>query len=76
MQPTQELIDDIYREKVLRARQTPPEQKVQAGPRMFELACQLAMAGIRDRYPDADEAQVRQILTRQLARVRKLGDRR
>jgi hypothetical protein len=36
MEPTQELIDDIYRQKVLRARAMPPEEKLFAGIRLFE----------------------------------------
>ena len=31
MKPTKELIDDLYWERVRRARETPPEEKVLAG---------------------------------------------
>jgi hypothetical protein len=31
MEPTQELVDAIYRERVLRARRTPPEDKLLDG---------------------------------------------
>jgi hypothetical protein len=72
MQPTQELIDDIYRERILRARRTPPEEKLLAGPRLFEYACRITMEGIRDQFPDADEVRVREVLAERLALRRKL----
>ena len=67
MKPNQELIDDIYRERVLRARRMPPEEKLLAGARLFDLACRLTMDGIRDQYPEATEAEVRKILAQRLA---------
>ena len=66
MGPTQELIDDIYRERVLRARRTPPEQKILAGCRLFEFACETMMDGIRHENPGADEARVQEILRERL----------
>jgi len=74
MQPTQELIDAIYREKVLRARNTPPEQKLFAGARLFEMGCEITKAGIRAQHPNADEAEVLQILKDRLALARRLED--
>jgi hypothetical protein len=76
MGPTKELIDDIYRERVLRARETPLEQKLRAGPQLFERACRLMAAGIRDEYPDATEQEVEDILTRRLETLRRLRERR
>ena len=51
MNPTQGLIDEIYRERVLRARRTPIEQKVLAGAELFEQACQVTCRGIRLENP-------------------------
>jgi hypothetical protein len=73
MGPTQELIDDIYRERVLRARRTPIEQKVLAGAELFEFACQITCAGIRQENPGADEARVQALLRDRLALARRLG---
>jgi hypothetical protein len=67
LEPTRELIDDIYRQKVLRARAMPPEEKLFAGIRLFEYACSLSRDGIRHQFPDADEAHVEQILEQRLA---------
>jgi len=72
MVPTQELIDDIYREKVRRARATPPGEKVYAGARLFEEVCRRMVAGIRHQFPDADEQRVQDILRQRLAIARRL----
>ena len=61
MEPTQELADDLYRQRVIRARNTPPEEKLLLGARLFDRACRIMMDGIRDEYPHADEQQVERI---------------
>ena len=50
MQPTQELIDDIYREKVERARQMSFDEKLLGGLVLFDNACELAKAGFDPVY--------------------------
>jgi len=72
MEPTPELIDEIYRQRVLRARATPPEEKLSAGPRLFEYACRITMEGIRHQFPDADDRRVQEILAERLALRRRL----
>jgi len=72
MEPSKELVDDIYRERVLRARRTPPEEKLLDGARLFDLSCRIMMDGIRDQFPDADEQKVREILSQRLALLRRL----
>jgi hypothetical protein len=74
MEPTKELIDAIYRERVLRARATPPEEKLLDGPRLFDQACRIMRDGIRDQYPDADERRVQEILLERLALLRRLEE--
>jgi hypothetical protein len=73
MNPTQGLIDEIYRERVLQARRTPIEQKVLAGAELFEHACQVTCAGIRLENPGADEARVQELLRDRLSLARRLG---
>jgi hypothetical protein len=75
MGPTQELIDDIYRERVLRARRTPIEQKLMAGADLFEYACRATCDGIRHQNPGIDEATVQRILRDRLALARRLERR-
>jgi hypothetical protein len=76
MGPTTGLIDEIYREKVLRARRTPPEEKFLDGPRLFEMACEFTKSGIRAQHPDADEFEVLEILRQRLALRRRLEESR
>src|SRR5947209_426522 len=67
MEPDRELLDDLYRERVLRARRTPPEEKLLEGPRLFDLACRIMADGIRDENPGVDEQRVQELLTQRLA---------
>jgi hypothetical protein len=67
MQPTQELVDALYWEKVRRARASRPETKILEGPRLFDWACRIAMAGIRHQNPGASEDEVRALLRERLA---------
>jgi hypothetical protein len=72
MEPTIELIDDIYRERVLRARRTPIEQKILAGGDLFEGVCERMAAGLRDENPGADEDKIQELLRHRLAILRRL----
>ena len=72
MEPTQELIDDIFRQRVLGARQESPEGKLLAGPRLFDWCCRIVADGIRNQYPDADEQRVQEILAQRIALMRRL----
>ena len=73
MEPTQELIDELFRERVLR-RAMSPEEKLLAGPRLFEFACRVARDGIRHQHPDATDEQVEEILLQRLAWRRRLEE--
>jgi len=70
--PTAELIDSLYRHEILQARRMPPEEKLLAGERLFEWACEITLAGIRHQFPDYSEAQCRETLARRLALSRDL----
>jgi len=72
MEPTQELLDAIYRERVLRARQVPPAQKLLAGAQLFDQACERMRAGLRDENPGADEKTIEELLRRRLGMLRRL----
>jgi hypothetical protein len=76
MEPTKELIDDIFRERVQRARRMTSEQKFLAGAELFEEACQITMAGIRHQHPEADEQRVREILAERLELRQRLENAR
>lgn len=65
------LIDELYRERVLRARAAPPESKILAGQRLFEAACDITLLGIRHDFPEISEDQCREILRQRLAMRRR-----
>ena len=63
---TQRLIDELYREELIEARAMRPEDKVLAGQELFEAACRVTLAGIRNQNPNASEAESWEILRRRL----------
>ena len=65
------LIDELYRERVLRARSASPESKILAGQRLFEAACEITLLGIRHDFPEYTEEQCRKVLRDRLAMRRK-----
>jgi hypothetical protein len=67
MEPSIDLLDSIYKDRVLRARAMSPEAKLLDGPRLFDYACRIVMDGIRNENPTADEHHVREILRQRLA---------
>ncbi len=75
MEPSRQLVDEIYRERVRRARAMTADEKFVAGPELFEYACEITMDGIREQHPQADEAEVRRILAERLALRRKFEER-
>jgi hypothetical protein len=72
MHPTRELIDAIERDRVAAARRMSPEEKLLAGPRLFDRSCRIMADGIRHQFPDADEARVQEILRERLQKTREL----
>ncbi len=75
MEPTKEFADAIFRERVLRARRTPPENKFLDGARLFDFACRIVKEGIRNEFPDADEKKVEEILVRRVNLSQRLEKR-
>jgi len=71
MEPTKELIDAMYRERVEAARRMSPEDKLLAGARLFDRSCRIMADGIRSQFPDADESRVQEILRERLALIRR-----
>jgi hypothetical protein len=66
MEPTQELIDALYRDKVRSARRMTPEQKLAAGAELFDSVCQIMRAGILGQFPGIDEEGVQAQMARRL----------
>jgi hypothetical protein len=72
MKPTQSLVDDIYRERVLRARSMPPEQKLLDSFRLFEFSHRIMLDGIRNENPGADDRTIQELLTRRFEILRRM----
>jgi Rv0078B-related antitoxin len=70
------IMDEIYREKIERARAMSPWEKILAGEELFELACDMARAGIRSQFPDLSEEEVQQKLYERIELLRELERRR
>ena len=71
---TQRLIDELYREELREARAMRPEEKILAGQQLFESACRITLAGIRNQNPGATEEQCLNILRQRLEWQRKLEE--
>ena len=71
---TQRLIDELYREELREARAMAPEEKVRAGQQLFESACRVTLAGIRDQHPGASEEQCLEVLRQRLILQRRLEE--
>jgi len=72
----QPLADAIYRDRVLSARRTPPEERIMDGPRLFDYACAITLAGLRSENPNATEMELHEALRQRLALAEKLDQAR
>jgi len=70
--PYAALAEELFRERVLEARRMSPEEKVLASQQLFESACEITLAGIRNQFPGQSEDSYLQILRERLALRRKL----
>ena len=71
---TQRLIDELYREELREARAMSPAEKILAGQQLFESACRITLAGIRNQNPEASEEQCLGILRQRLELQRRLEE--
>ena len=62
----QRLAEELYRERVAEARAMPPEEKLLAGEELFEYACAITLAGIRNQFPGVSEEESLKILEERL----------
>ncbi len=71
---TQRLIDELYRQELREARAMAPAEKVRAGQQLFEAACRVTLAGIRNQNPGASEERCLEILRQRLVLQRRLEE--
>ncbi len=69
--PSRELIDELRREKIERAKQMGPIDRILAGPDLFDYACWTTMLGIHSQNPGITDAQALNILRERLAKREK-----
>ena len=70
----QPLIDEIFREKVLRARQESPGQKFVDGLTLFEEVLGRMRGGIKSQLPHLTADEIETELHRRIARVRQVEE--
>jgi hypothetical protein len=74
MNPHQPLIDQLYREEILRARKQTPQQRVAAAFELAPFAHAMMKAGIRRQHPEANEAELWQLACKRIAIARRLNE--
>lgn len=72
MDDIKELADELFRERVRRARQEDPGTKFLDSLKLFDFACSWTEAGIRAEFPAASDAEVKRILGERLELQRRL----
>ena len=70
----QRLVDELYREEILDARAMKPGDKIRLGQELFEAACRITLAGIRNQNPGASEERCLEILRQRLEFQRRLEE--
>ena len=70
----QPLMDDIFREKVRRARLQSPERKLVAGLELFEESLVRIRGGVRAQFPDFSDDEIDAEVRRRIDRVRQVQE--
>jgi hypothetical protein len=70
----QPLADQLYRERVLRARRTPPEERILDGVRLYDQAVERMELGVRLQNPDAGPDEIERLLKLRIRKLWKLSD--
>lgn len=70
----QPLADELYRERVLRARRTPPEERLLDGIRLYDEALERMKIGVQLSNPQATDAELTRLLQLRVQRLWKLSD--
>ena len=68
------LADELYRERVRRARQMTGEEKLTMAAQLFRDVCERMKIGLRMENPHADEATIQKLLARRFNRLRQLDE--
>ncbi len=72
--PSQTLIDDIFRERCLRARRMTESQRFIAAFEIFAFACGMVRSGVRHQFPAADEVELERQFRRRFLIQRRIDE--
>lgn len=70
----QSLADELYRERVLRARRTPPEERILDGIRLYDQAVDRMRMGVQLQHPEAGAAEIERLLIQRIRKLWKMSD--
>lgn len=70
----QPLIDQLYREEILRARKQTPQERIAGAFEIAGLARSFMEAGIRLQHPTAGEAEMLELARERIAKVRRMNE--
>ena len=70
----QALADTLFWEKIERARKISPEDRMKAGPELFDYACAITMNALRERTPNATEVELLEKVRERIAIKRQLEE--
>lgn len=70
--PRYEMFEWMDRDEVIECRAMPPDVKLRLGAQLFDMACEMCIAGIRNQHPELDEGGVLRVLRERVS----LGARR
>lgn len=68
------LADAIYRERVLRARRTPPEERLLDGVRLYDQALERMRMGVQLQHPEAGAEEVERLLVGRIWKMWRISD--
>ncbi len=72
MQPIAQLADELFLNKVRRARAADPAEKLMDGAKLFDFVCRIMSDGIRNQFPQADDEEVQHRLIERVTIARRL----
>ncbi|HZL12837.1 MAG TPA: hypothetical protein VFC85_01720 [Verrucomicrobiae bacterium] len=70
----QPLADALYRERVLRARRMPPEERMLDGIRLYDQAVGRMRLGVKLQNPNAEPNEIERLLKLRIRKLWKMSD--
>jgi len=74
MSEFQPLIDQLYREEILRARKMTPQERLRATFEVTDFSLKMMRSSLRQHHPAADEAEILRLGRERIAKVRRMQE--